>query len=203
MNEDELKKILASNLIHYRKLANLTQGNLAEVLNYSDKSISKWERGEGVPDLLVLTKLADLYHITVNDLLSPKQKKHIPNQAKKKVLVTLLSVCILWLIAVTLFVLLNLFVPTFVNSWLIFIYAIPLTAIIVLIFSSVWGNKIIWCVSTSILVWGVISSVYISFLQYNIWTIFLIGIPLQALIIMWFFFRNTLNKVITKFERKK
>ena len=66
---DELKKIIAKNLVTYRKQAHLTQAELAEKLGYSDKNVSKWERAEGVPDVLVLHQLAELYGVTVNDFL--------------------------------------------------------------------------------------------------------------------------------------
>ncbi len=60
MTEERLKKNIAKNLSSLRKSAGLTQAELGEKLTYSDKSISKWERGDGLPDLLVLDKLAEL-----------------------------------------------------------------------------------------------------------------------------------------------
>ena len=74
MNELEFKKIVSENLQYYRKQKNLTQLELAEAINYSDKSISKWERGESLPDLFILAEIAKLYGITLNDLVSPKSK---------------------------------------------------------------------------------------------------------------------------------
>ena len=66
---DERKATIASNLIKLRLAAGMTQAELGEKLNYSDKSISKWERGESVPDVLTLVQLADLFEIPVNQLL--------------------------------------------------------------------------------------------------------------------------------------
>ena len=68
---ENLKSIITSNLIKYRKQAGLTQAQLASKLGYSDKTVSKWEREEGVPDIYILKEIADLYGITVNDLISP------------------------------------------------------------------------------------------------------------------------------------
>ena len=68
-NEEQLKNRIAKNLTFYRENAGQTQLELAEKLNYSDKSISKWERGEGIPGVFVLTQIAQLYGVTVNDLL--------------------------------------------------------------------------------------------------------------------------------------
>lgn len=195
MHEEELRKRVAENLAHYRKLSGLTQGQLAEILNYSDKSISKWERGEGLPDLVVMTKLAEVFNITLNDLIAEKPKKHIPGTRRQKILITLLSVGIVWLVAVSLFVFVPIIFPSFNRAYLFYIYAIPVTAIVVLVFSSVWGNRNVWFASTTVLCWGIILSVYISLIKYNLWTLFLIGIPMQALIIMWFFFRSVFFRV--------
>ena len=66
--EEKIKKTIASNLVYYRKLSNLKQIYVAEKINYSDKAISKWERGEGLPDIIVLYALAEIYGVTINDL---------------------------------------------------------------------------------------------------------------------------------------
>ena len=70
MNDEKLKKQLGANIVAYRKRSGLTQAGLAEKLNYSDKAVSKWERAESMPDLLTLVQLAELFDVTVNDLLA-------------------------------------------------------------------------------------------------------------------------------------
>ena len=74
-NENKQQELLAKNLVYYRKASGLTQLELAEKFNYSDKSISKWERGEGFPDVFVLKSLADFYGITVDDFYLEEHKK--------------------------------------------------------------------------------------------------------------------------------
>ena len=69
MDDEKLKKQIGANIASYRKHLGLTQAGLAEKLNYSDKAVSKWERGESVPDVLTLINIAELFEITVNDLL--------------------------------------------------------------------------------------------------------------------------------------
>ena len=81
MTEERLKKNIAKNLSSLRKSAGLTQAELGEKLTYSDKSISKWERGDGLPDLLVLDKLAELYGVTV---LKNKPKREAVREAMTK-----------------------------------------------------------------------------------------------------------------------
>ena len=66
---DELKNIIAENLQSLRRDAGMTQAALAEKLNYTDKAVSKWERGESVPDVAVLRDIADLFGVTVDYLL--------------------------------------------------------------------------------------------------------------------------------------
>ena len=91
---EDLKEIIAKNLTQLRTHAQLTQIQLAEKLNYSDKAVSKWERGEAIPDLRVLIQLAKLYNISVDDIISPSAEKIVKpkmNVKKKRVLITLLS----------------------------------------------------------------------------------------------------------------
>ena len=105
MLENELKQNIAHNITALRKQSNMTQADLAEQLNYSDKSISKWERGDGLPDIYVLVKIADLFGVTLNDLIyldSPKQVEEMAQKDTtypKRVLITALSGGLVWFIA--------------------------------------------------------------------------------------------------------
>lgn len=74
MELSDLKLISASNIINLRTGSGMTQAELGAKLNYSDKTISKWERGEAIPDAYVLTQMAELFGVTVNDLLSAHDK---------------------------------------------------------------------------------------------------------------------------------
>ena len=74
-DDEKVKRTIASNIAHYRKECNLTQDELAELIFYSGKSVSKWERGDGVPDICVLVALADIFGVTVNDMLAEKHRK--------------------------------------------------------------------------------------------------------------------------------
>ena len=101
---ENLKSIITSNLIKYRKQAGLTQAQLASKLGYSDKTVSKWEREEGVPDIYILKDIADLYGITVNDLISPtptigekiKEKTTKFLTGRNKLLIVLLAITCLY-----------------------------------------------------------------------------------------------------------
>ena len=99
---DTLETIVASNLAEFRRNAGLTQAELAEKINYSDKSISKWERGEALPDLKVLAQLAELYGVTINDFVTKdagkqKAEPEVPkSETRYRIGVELLAACSVW-----------------------------------------------------------------------------------------------------------
>ena len=79
MQLSELKLIFASNLIRLRTQAGMKQAELGAQLNYSDKSVSKWERGEAIPDAYVLTQLAEIFGVSVDALLTSHDKVTKPS----------------------------------------------------------------------------------------------------------------------------
>lgn len=196
----DIKENLAENLISYRKAANLTQAELAEKLNYSDKAVSKWERGESFPDLYVLKQIADFYGVTIDTLINePKKPEKAEREIRKKgkrVAIVLCSIGIVWLVAVCCFAFINMIIPTIENTWLSFIFAIPITCIILTVFSCIWKHKALTYISVSLLVWSIILSIFL--LLYlvlpnppaTLWMIFLIAIPLQALIFFWQYYKR-------------
>ena len=167
---ENLRRIIKNNLIKYRKAAGLTQVQLAEKLGYSDKSVSKWEREEGVPDIYILKEIADLYGITVNDLISENQNKEKQKgkirtilSGRNKTLISLLAACGVWAIAVIVYVILDLVAPNTMEKMdNIYIYAIPISCIILLIFNSIWGKKIFNLFLISSLIWTFTLSFYVS-----------------------------------------
>ena len=199
---ENLRRIIKNNLIKYRKAAGLTQVQLAEKLGYSDKSVSKWEREEGVPDIYILKEIADLYGITVNDLISENQKKEKSKgkirtilSGRNKTLISLLAACTVWAIAVILYVIFDLVAPhTMEKMDNIYIYAIPISCVILLIFNSIWGKRYINLILISILIWTFALSLYVSLDIVNISRLFFIPIPLQVLVVL-FFLLDKKNKI--------
>lgn len=204
MNDEKLKSQLGANIVAYRKRCGMTQAKLAEQLNYSDKAVSKWERGESIPDVLTLVQLAELFDTTVDALLADPEalpaesggrieqameaavRKTLKRKANKKVILSLCSLLV-WFVALLAFVVVSsLDIP---KSWIAFIYAIPIDAIVQLSMRSAWHdfrwNKTL----ISIIVWGAILGIYMTLLLFcnlNIWRLFLLGIPGQAAIFLWF-----------------
>ena len=185
INEDMLRENFARNLSDLRRRASMTQLELAEKLNYSDKSISKWERGEGIPDLYVVAEIADLFEVTVNDMISSKAYKK-PLFSRNKLLTTILAIGLAWLVAVFLFFVLQVSVPSF-PAWYFYVYALPVSAVIATVFSYLWWNKITRFISVSSIVWSVALCVFLTFLSTpRIWLIFVVGGVVEALTIIWF-----------------
>lgn len=200
MEQEELNRIVAENMAKYRKAADLTQLELAERLNYSDKSVSKWEQGNGMPDVFVLYRLAEIYGVTVNDFLCRHEEAIPPVPDRRKGFFTrgmimAMSVGLSWLAAVVVFVFIMLLVPDFAWPWLPFIYALPVTFIVILVLGCVWKFYIVRAVAASALIWTLLLTIYLTIFAAmpdasNLWMLFLIGIPVQLLVALWFLFRR-------------
>ena len=190
---DDFKKVVADNIIKLRTSMNLTQAQLGEKLNYSDKSISKWERGESVPDVMVLKKIADMSGVTVDYIITPHSEDEELQQVQKKPhrdsrrFITLTVLTGIWALAVLVFVVLWL---SGVFNWLVFVYAVPVSLITLLVLNSVWGDRTWNLYIVSGLVWGIICSIYLTAIQHNWWQLFLLGIPAQIIIIFAFSIRK-------------
>ena len=134
----DLKPIFAANLVALRKKKGWTQLELAERLNYSDKAVSKWERGESLPDVYVLTRIASLYGITVGNLIG-ETKPEIHVSPYLRLFVFLLTSALIFLIGTILIVFFELFDVHF-NSWLFLLYAASLSAVSAVVYTSIWWN---------------------------------------------------------------
>lgn len=185
ITEDKLKKYFAANLSHYRKQLGLTQTELAEKLSYSDKSISKWERGEGLPDLAVTAQIADIFGLTVNDMIAEKPRKRLMT-TRNKIIITLLSIGLAWLVATILFFLCEIIFPDIKVWWLFYIYAIPVSAVVGIVFSCIWWKKIHLFAAISTLIWSISLCIMLTVNVHKISLIFIVAAVLQILTILWF-----------------
>lgn len=188
-SEEKLRENFARNLTHYRKLLGLTQTQLAEKLNYSDKSISKWERGDGLPDLAVTVQIAEIFGLTVNDMLAEKPRKRLLT-TRNKIIITLLSMGIAWLAATILFFLCEIIFPDINIWWLFYIYAIPISAIVGIVFSCIWWKKIHLLAAISTLIWSAALCVMLTVPVPKIYLIFIVAAVLQLLTILWFLIKK-------------
>lgn len=202
-NKKPLEEIVAENLIYYRKASGLTQLEVAERFNYSDKAVSKWERGESLPDIIVLKALADFYKIKVDDFFK-EEKQATPLSKKHRVwFIVGLSATIVWLTFAIAFVALQIAIPSVFPWWVFFTYAMLGTGIVGIVWAAIYHNKLFQMVATTIIIWSTVTSVFLTLFFLlpgveNLWLIFFIGIPLQVMAILWFFLRKGTKKRIKK-----
>ncbi len=204
-NNIEINANIAKNLIFYRKAAGLTQAELAEKINYSDKSVSKWESGNGIPDVYTLVQLAELFGVTLNDLVGEETPVHTQIQLKTKglhTLIMLLSSGIVWLVATCFFVAMQ-FLNAGWHWWMAFLYAVPVNAIVLIVYASIWKNRLLNFTCVTILIWTTLLCCYMTgrFISIRLdndytglWSVFLVGVPLQVLEVLWVFFRSLFRK---------
>lgn len=187
----ELKDIVAKNLVELRKIFGFTQLEIAEKLNYSDKAISKWERGESLPDVETLKKLADIYGVTVDFLLTENTdiKKNMNRKgliAGQKTLIALLSTLLVWIIATVAFAILCWCgVPTTAATFS-FVVALPVSFIVLIVFDSVWGKLWLNLIFVSGLIWTIALCIFLTLKTELAWLCFIIPIPLQLAVLLWY-----------------
>lgn len=195
---EEIKTIVAKNITELRLLNNMTQMELGEKLHYSDKTISKWERGESSPDIAVLVRIADLFGVTLDSLVRSENldqtvREHTQKQTKyNRRVISYISEASVWFVSVFAFIITSLFTNEARFQWLYFVYALPLASVIKLVFNSIWFNPRhnYWIIS--ILLWSVLVAIHATFLYFkiNVSLIFLLGLAGQIIIILWSFIKK-------------
>ena len=191
----EIKDIISNNLISLRKKHNLTQNELAEKLAYSDNMVSRWERGEITPSIETLQKISEFYNIPLAFLLEEHSAESINNTKSqdekidnmKKFSIILMLLTTLWFAIIITFVYSNAVLHK--NIWLIFILGVPLSCCIMLLFNGTWNKYIYRFVVLTIFVWSLLTFIYLNFLQYNLFLIFLVGIPVELSLVIWAFIK--------------
>ena len=68
-----IREIVANNIVTLRKQNGYTQIELSEKINYSDKAISRWEKGEVLPDIETLDNLANIFDVPLSYMLEEHQ----------------------------------------------------------------------------------------------------------------------------------
>ena len=191
-DEATLRKTVAKNIAQYRKAHHDTQLDLATKLNYSDKSVSKWERGESLPDVYILSQITELYGVSVSALIGEIQP---PKESKPHyhMFILLLSLALTMAVATLLF---SMFMICKVDypAWMFFVYALPVCSIICIVFTSLWWGILWQGVSVSALIWTLGLSLYLSFELENVSLIFLVCAALQVLTLLWEGFRKFLQR---------
>ena len=201
---NDLKTVVGKNLASLRKQAKLTQIELAEKFNYSDKAVSKWEQGATLPDLETLKELSDFYGVTIDYLTNENNIKNPQYNPKRehtifvnRVTITCLLASIVWMVATIIYIYPLLFMGYKTSYWPAFVWAVPMNAIIVLIANRFFfkRNKIVSLTCVTVFIWTVLTATYLHFsffsnVGYNLWMIYVTGIPMQAIVVLWFMIRK-------------
>lgn len=191
MDGEHLKYQIGNNIASIRKASGMTQAELAERLGYSDKAVSKWERAESLPDVTTLVELSRVFGVTMDALvgedapLPQEVKPQHPPKAKTGVLI--LSSLLVWFVALLINVILSSI--GIGKSWVGFIYAIPVNAIVLLSLRSAFGRNNWNYALVSVIVWGCLLSIYVTLLVFagvNVWKLVLLGLLGQAAVTLWF-----------------
>lgn len=197
---ENFRRIVADNIIRLRTQAQMTQSELGEKLSYSDKSISKWERAESLPDAYVLKQISDMFGVSVDYLLSEhSEDEEIPEtkdspqeeHGYSRTVITLIALFGILAVAVLAFVVI--WIVGYV-MWQMFIYVIPLVLVVLLVLNSIWGRPRNNVYIISGIVWGIIACLYMIFLEHNWWQLFIIGIPAQIIVVLCFYVKKSRNQ---------
>lgn len=186
---EDINKIIGKNLLQLRKNAKLTQMELADIFNYSDKSISKWETGESLPSIETLYDICVFYGVTLDALTKEETPTPVEQQPRKRnllpvhLIITLLAVSAVWLLATILFVSFKISLGK--NIVMFYLWAVPISCIVLLVFNCIWGRKYLFFGILTALIWSTLACIHIQLLKYNLWMVYLLGIPLQVGAILW------------------
>ena len=179
-----LKEIIPNNIITLRKQQGLTQLDLAKRVNYSDKAVSRWEKGEVMPDIETLQNISKALNVPLVYLLEEhdeSEQNSLLEIRKNETAFKILMILAVWTIATIVFVFGQLYAD--VLYWQIYVWAIPASCAVLGYLNKKKKNRIAQLITNSVFCWSLLASFYIQFLQYNPWLIFIIGIPIQAAIV--------------------
>ena len=195
---EDIKSIVAKNITELRQANGMTQLELAEKLNYSDKTISKWERAESTPDISVMVEIADMFGVTLDYLVKAKhtveevtEVKSAKTKYNRRVIAYICEVGV-WIAAIFAFIITTLIIKENAFQFLYFVYAMPIVLIVRLVFNSVWFNPRRNYFIISLLMWWLLASVHITFLYFgiNVVLVYLLGVAGQLAIVLWSFMRK-------------
>ena len=206
--DNNFKSIVAQNIYYLRTQNSMTQFELGEKLNYSDKAISKWERGDSIPDAYVLKKMGELFGVTVDYILSEhtEQERKLEPKKTKMSLTMLANVIMISIATVALLVFVIIAIADKGNyQWQIFIYAIPAIIIVGIVFSVILKSKIMGVISVSGLCWSILLVIYFALWSfrndYATWMILLLGLPIQLIVIFSYKMRISIKIIPKELEK--
>jgi len=189
----ETKDIIAGNIIGLRKKKGLTQAELAAQLGFTDKAISKWERGLSLPDAPTLQELATFFGVDVNYLFTahvydPLDKESEQKLRRKEVWIKAIYIGSLFLIFVILSaILLSAIADIYDETAKIraYLFILPGLAFLALLINVAFGhNGRMNLILSSLLTWALADALYY-FLGHRLVLIFAIAAVIQIAIVLF------------------
>ncbi len=193
MTMDELRAVFASNLIRLRSAAGWTQAELGERLHYSDKSVSKWERAEAIPDALVLKTMGELFSVTVDELLRSHDEWKPKADQRSDLRYNPMFIILCALVGLFTLCLLSFIILWLLDDveWLLLYAAVPADLIVLLVFNTIWyrGRHNLYIIMALVL-----SLILLAFFLFGRWQLILLLLPLELLVYLAFKIRKTRDK---------
>lgn len=200
MRPEEITKNVATNLVELRKKRGLTQLDVADHFNYSDKSISKWERGEALPDLITLQEIADFYGVTIDYLTHEPTEDNAALYAKSREKIEYrnrIIICCLWILGVLTIAsvacggIILISSDAALRPWMPFVWAIPGIFLVLAIYAWRYKKRVHGLAYQICFVWGLLTSIYLEIglnisdnEGWNLIFLFIIGIPLTFILVL-------------------
>jgi len=188
----DIKNTVAKNICELRQMNNMTQLDLAEKLNYSDKTISKWERAESTPDVSVLIEMAELFGVTLDYLVTEDHAKEELREEKRegtgvnRRAIVYVAECGAGIVALLAFIFTTLILGEMTFQFLYFVYALPVVFIVKLVLNSLWFNRRHNYYIISLLMWSILVVIHVTFLYFgmDVALIYLAGVAGQIAIVI-------------------
>ncbi|MBR5701909.1 MAG: helix-turn-helix transcriptional regulator [Oscillospiraceae bacterium] len=190
---DELRAIFAANLITLRQNSGLTQAELAERIHYSDKSVSKWERAEALPDAAVLKSLSGIFGVTVDYLLE-SHDKWVSEETKRKNSVVIDEKAVtgvaflgVWTLAALLFVIFWILGKVY---WVILFMGVPISLIALLVMNTIFNGRKFnkWIVAALVLAGFLVLAFFLR--DYRPWQLAVVWVPAELLVLLGYRIRR-------------
>ncbi|MBP5230713.1 MAG: helix-turn-helix transcriptional regulator [Clostridia bacterium] len=194
-----LRENIAKNIVDLRKKNNWTQAELAEKLNYSDKAISKWERGESIPDIEIMAQMSELFGVSLDyfctdldgEAEADRKRSYPSGLFTKRILQILLWVVTLFFLGTVVFVYQKIGGNEWSGLWICFIWPVPASCLLstVLFYRFRMHKAVPFALSATL--WTLLAALFLQgiVLNTNLWLVFLIGVPLQIIIFLAFWLR--------------
>lgn len=205
---EDVKKIVSQNIARLRKESGLTQAELAKQINYSDKAISRWEKGEVVPDLETIYALSEVLGVPVNTITEKAPEtnpaRDEASAMRQRILSQVFLLCEIWFVISVIYVYIKITRQT--SIWQLFVWGVPASTLVLWFFTrKERGQDVLLFIYASVSVWSLITSVYLHLMDANPWYLFFTGLPLQGLLVIRYVFnyKQSLKPIRITRQRSK